>query len=525
MSSASTSSAAVLRGDPGLLRLIDGLLMPGFTGTVPPRWLTDAVAGGLGAVCCFAGNITGAEQITALSAELHGLGDQLVVASDEEGGDVTRLEAGRGSRFPSAAALGRVDDVRATEEVARALGALVRSAGVNLALAPSVDVNANSDNPVIGTRSFGADPAVVARHGAAFVRGVQDVGVAACAKHFPGHGSVDVDSHTHLPVLDADLATLEARDLVPFDAVVAAGVRTVMTAHVVSHALDDSAPATWSSATVALLRERGFTGVLICDALDMAAVAAPWGIGPAAVRALAAGVDLLCLGNPGNVSAVGDGRVGEDLRQFTEVRAAVLAGLDSGAVTVHRLEDAAERVAELAQWCREQRRRPSTAGSGLLDETVPPLSARIASAALDVVGDVRLSGVPHVVDLRTHVNHAAGRSTPKLLEALRRRAPGTTTTPLEAAGTVQDRVAAALTGSTATGSARGTAVVAVVAEPHRDPAQAALLAELLAVVPDAVVVQTGWPDERARLGTRSVTTWGSGRAAAEAAADALLPAP
>jgi beta-N-acetylhexosaminidase len=415
----------------------------------------------------------------------------------------------------------------------------VRSAGVDLALAPSVDVNANADNPVIGTRSFGADPAVVARHGAAFVRGVQDAGVAACAKHFPGHGSVDLDSHTHLPVLDADLATLEARDLLPFDAVVAAGVRTVMTAHVVSHALDDSAPATWSAATVRLLRQRGFTGVLICDALDMAAVAAPWGIGPAAVRALAAGVDLLCLGNPGNVSAAGDGRSGEDLRQFTEVRAAVLAGLDSGAVTVHRLEDAAERMAELSQWCREQRRRPSTADAGLRDETVPPLSARIASAALDVVGDVRLSGVPHVVDLRTRVNHAAGRGAPQLLAALRRRAPGTTAASVEVAGlrvdsTVQERVAAVLAGTPATAGASsgagtsgpaGTAVVALVAEPHRDPAQAALLAALLVAAPDAVVVQTGWPDERARLGARSVTTWGSGRAAAEAAADVLLPAP
>lgn len=519
MTGATTTTGDVVRGDPGLLRLIDGLLMPGFTGPVLPRWLEDAAAHGLGAVCCFAGNITSTDQVTGLSAALHDLGGQLLIASDEEGGDVTRLEAGRGSRFPSAAALGRVDDVHATEEVARALAALVRSAGIDLALAPSVDVNAHPDNPVIGTRSFGADPALVARHGAAFVRGVQDAGVAACAKHFPGHGSVDADSHTSLPVLDADLATLEARDLVPFDAVVKAGVRTVMTAHIVSPALDARAPATWSSATVQLLRRRGFGGVLICDALDMAAVAAPRGLGPAAVRALVAGVDLLCLGNPDNVSSAGDGRSGQDLRQFTEVRRAVMAGVESGQVPVRRLEDAGERVAELASWCREQRRRPRAAAPGLRHEAVPALSARLAAAALDVVGEVRLGGRPHVVDLRTGINHAAGRAAPRLLEALRCRAPGTTAGSPLAAGTVPERVAGALSGGS------GAAVVAVVREPHRDPVQAALLAALLLAAPDAVVVQTGWPDERARLGTRSVTTWGSGRAAAEAAADVLLPAP
>jgi len=514
-----SGATTAVSGDPGLVRLVDGLLMPGFTGPVVPGWLADAVAGGLGAVCCFAGNLTGEDQVTGLTAELHRTSDQLLVCSDEEGGEVTRLEAGTGSRFPSPAALGKVDDVQATRQVARALGALVRSAGIDVALAPSVDVNAHPDNPVIGTRSFGADPALVARHGTAFVQGLQEVGVAACAKHFPGHGSVDVDSHTDLPVMDADLATLDARELLPFDAAVTAGVRAVMTGHIVCPALDPGVPATWSSPTIGLLRRRGFTGVVVSDALDMAAVCVPDGMGPAAVRALAAGVDLLCLGNPSNRSAAGGDRPGADLRQFLEVRSAVLAAVGSGHVTVRRLEEAAQRVAELAGWCCEQRRQAWTAELDLDDGPVPAVSARLAAAALDVVGDVRLAGVPHLVDLRTRVNHAAGHTAPQLLHALRRRRADTTTSSCTPDGTAQDRVAAALEGTS------GRAVVAVAAEPHRDPAQAALLAALLAVAPGTVVVQTGWPDARARLGTRSVTTWGSGRAAAEAAADRLLGAP
>jgi beta-N-acetylhexosaminidase len=514
----SRAATVLPTADPGLVRLVDGLLMPGFTGPSVPDWLADAVTGGLGAVCWFAGNVTGAQQAAGLSAALHELGPSLLVASDEEGGDVTRLEAGRGSRFPSAAALGRVDDVEATERLAGQLGRLVRSLGVDLALAPSVDVNADPDNPVIGTRSFSADPSVVARHGAAVVRGLQGAGVAACAKHFPGHGSVDVDSHTDLPVLDADLATLEARELPPFDAALRAGVRTVMTGHLVVPALDPDAPATCSPAALTLLRSRGFDGVVISDALDMAAVAAPAGLGAAAVRALAAGVDLLCIGNPGNASAAGDGRPGEDLRQFTEVRTALLAAVEAGALPVDRLEDAARRVGELARWCRDQRSRLDLPGDADddLDDEVPADSAALSAAALDVVGDVRLSGVPHVVDLRTRSNVAAGRTAPRLLAALRRTAPGTTASTPPTAGTAGERVAASLPGP---GRA---SVVALASEPHRDPAQAALLAALLAAVPDAVVVQTGWPDPRARLGARSVTTWGAGRAAAEAAAAVLL---
>ena len=222
--------------------------------------------------------------------------------SDEEGGDVTRLEAATGSSYPSHAALGALDDVDATRRVAAAMGRRLRDVGIDVALAPVVDVNADPENPVIGTRSFGATPDLVARHGAAFVRGLQGAGVVACAKHYPGHGSTHTDSHLALPTVADPVEVLLERDLAPFRAAVEAGVRCVMTAHVVFPAYDpvDKVPATLSPVLLGLLRrELGFGGVVITDALDMKAISATVGHGEGAVRSLAAGADLLCIGNPG----------------------------------------------------------------------------------------------------------------------------------------------------------------------------------------------------------------------------------
>ncbi|GAB3844310.1 hypothetical protein GCM10029963_20750 [Micromonospora andamanensis] len=142
----------------------------------------------------------------------------MIVAIDEEAGDVTRIESGRGSSRPGNLALGAVDDPALTEEVARDLGEELAAAGVTLNYAPDVDVNSNPDNPVIGVRSFGAEPSLVARHTTAWVRGLQAGGVAACAKHFPGHGDTRVDSHHDLPRIDADRARLHTVELAPFRA-------------------------------------------------------------------------------------------------------------------------------------------------------------------------------------------------------------------------------------------------------------------------------------------------------------------
>ena len=205
-------------------RLAAACLLPGFEGVVVPEWLRRWIDDGLGGVVLFSHNVESPEQLAALTGGLRGL----VVAIDEEGGDVTRLEHERGSSYPGNFALGAVDDVALTEEVGAAIGADLAAVGVNLNFAPVADVNTNPRNPVIGIRSFGSDPALVARHVAAFVGGMQEVGVAACAKHFPGHGDTELDSHHELPTAGGDLADA----LLPFRAAIDAGVSAIMTAHI-----------------------------------------------------------------------------------------------------------------------------------------------------------------------------------------------------------------------------------------------------------------------------------------------------
>ena len=225
------------------------------------------------------------QQLRELTGVLRAEGDVLV-GIDEEGGDVTRLEVATGSSYPGNAALGAIDDVELTGRVAASIGADLAEVGVNLNLAPVADVNTNPLNPVIGIRSFGADGELVARHVAASVRGLQSAGVAACAKHFPGHGDTAQDSHHELPVVES----LEDAALAPFRAAAEAGVQSVMTAHIVVRSLGE-APATMSREILHdLLRvELGYDGLVITDALEMKAIAATVGVEEGAVRAIARG--------------------------------------------------------------------------------------------------------------------------------------------------------------------------------------------------------------------------------------------
>jgi beta-N-acetylhexosaminidase len=338
-------------------RLAYAVLMPGFSGTSAPPWLLDALADGLGGVCYFGHNLISPEQTAALSAQIHAAGS-VVIAVDEEGGVVTRLHVRDGSPHVGAAVLGRADDLGLTRAVARGIARDVRAAGVDLALAPVVDINSDPANPVIGVRSFGAEAGLVGRHAAAFVTAMQDEGIAACAKHFPGHGDTKVDSHAGLPVVDVDLATLHARELVPFAAAVDAGVRCVMTSHIVFPALDGEM-ATVSPAVLGLLRDDlGFEGVIVSDAVDMRAVSETIGFAEGAVRALAAGVDLVCLGNPANPADPADpagpraGEVPPDEEEFRQAADAVLRAVEAGRLPLARLEQAAARVRALSDWSR-----------------------------------------------------------------------------------------------------------------------------------------------------------------------------
>ena len=218
--------------------LVAACLLASFPGHTAPDWIRRRIERGLGGVVLFAGNVRDREQLAELTAVLRGDGEDVVVAIDEEGGDVTRLEAERGSSYPGNRALGVVDDVGLTERVAAALGGDLADVGVNLDLAPVADLASDPASPIVGVRSFGADPEHVARHVGAFVRGLQCAGVAACAKHLPGHGGTALDSHVELPTVDKPAAELLAEDVLPFRAAIDAGVRAVMTGHLRVPALD-----------------------------------------------------------------------------------------------------------------------------------------------------------------------------------------------------------------------------------------------------------------------------------------------
>lgn len=325
-----------------LRRAAHRVLLPGFYGTTVPQWLAEALAEDLAGVVYFRQNIGTSSQLAALSKAITDLNQRALIATDEESGNVSRLEHSSGSHLPSAAMLGVLNDLTLTINAGKHIARLCGQAGVNLNLAPVVDVNVNPANPVIGVRSFGADTASVAAHSAAMVSGMQASStVAACAKHFPGHGDTAVDSHLGLPRVDEPWPEFAQRHIPPFKAVIEAGVKAIMSAHIVVTALGEE-PATINSSALSLLRTLGFSGVIVTDALDMAAIRAEVGSGEGAVRALLAGADLLCIGNPANES-LEEG----DKADFTEVRDAVVAALESGRLSLERLEQSAQRIAQL----------------------------------------------------------------------------------------------------------------------------------------------------------------------------------
>ena len=317
--------------------------MGAFPGPTLPAWMTSRLDRGLGSICLFGSNIVTPDQLASLTAQLHAVAPDVLIATDEEGGDVTRLHLREGSPHPGNAALGVVDDVALTEAVARSIGVELFAAGVDLNTAPVVDVNSNPANPVIGVRSFGADPSLVARHARAYIAGLQSAGVGACVKHFPGHGDTAVDSHLDLPTVVAPLDVLRRRELAPFATAVAAGTLAVMTSHVLLPAIDPSLPATLSPSVLKLLRDDlGFDGLLVSDALDMKGASAGRGEPAAAVLALAAGCDLLCLGAE------------KDAELHDAIVSAIVAAVRSGELAESRLVEAADRVVrasrQVQQW-------------------------------------------------------------------------------------------------------------------------------------------------------------------------------
>ena len=376
-----------------LERLALGCLLPGFPGEQPPDWVRRLLEEGLGGVVLYAWNVRDPGQLRGLTDALRAERRELVVAIDEEGGDVTRLEAKDGSSYPGNLALGVVDDVGLTRAVAGAMAGDLAAAGINLDFAPVADVNTTVDNPIIGVRSFGSDAALVARHVAAFVEGLEGGGVAACAKHFPGHGDTLEDSHLELPTVEA----LRPEALLPFRAAIDAGVTAIMTAHIRVREIGDE-PATLSPAVLGdvLRGELGFTGVAITDALEMKAISGTVGVEQGAVQALAAGADALCLGHDLGADSV------------ERIVAAVVEG-----VAEERLAEAAARVAGIGG---------SRAAVGAPNRGV---GAAAAGRAVRAEGDVRLTRPAVVVELRPEPTIAVDARNGGLGDMLASRVPGT----------------------------------------------------------------------------------------------------
>jgi beta-N-acetylhexosaminidase len=315
------------------------LFTVGFHGTAPSREVLELVRRGVSGVILFGRNVVDAEQVAALVADLKRAADRpLLVSIDQEGGRVARLRAPQGfTELPPMRAVGASGDEDLAFRVGALLGRELRAVGIDQDYAPCVDVDTNPANPVIGDRSFSREAADVARFGAALARGLQSAGVAACAKHFPGHGDTSQDSHKDLPRLPHALARLRDVELVPFRALAAAGVASVMTAHVVFEALDAARPATLSRAVLELLRrDCGYDGCAVSDDLEMSAVAAHFALEDAVPAALAAGIDQLMVCHRPDVQA----RAIDLLRQAVE----------RGAVSRERLAEARRRVAGLLAW-------------------------------------------------------------------------------------------------------------------------------------------------------------------------------
>ena len=273
------------------------LIYVGFHGTaVPPPLAAWIAAGRVGGVVLFKRNIDAPAQLRRLCADLHACaptGAPLLIAIDQEGGRVQRLRA-PWTEWPPMRRVGDHGDLGATAALGAALARELRDLGIGLDFAPVVDVDTNPQNPVIGDRAFGRDPARVAAHAAALLTALQQGGVAACAKHFPGHGDTQSDSHRELPRLDHDLDRLREVELVPFAAAARAGVASMMTAHVLFPRLDRRRPATLSPPIMALLRDDlAYDGVVFSDDLEMKAVADHFSIRDRVVGPLEAGCDAL----------------------------------------------------------------------------------------------------------------------------------------------------------------------------------------------------------------------------------------
>jgi beta-N-acetylhexosaminidase len=285
-----------------LRREIGQLLIGSLPGTtITPELRSLAREFQLGGITLFKRNIEAPEQVAELNHDLQALasGLPLWAAVDQEGGRVARLRAPF-TEWPPMATLGRAGDETLARRFAAALAAELKAVGISLDFAPVLDIHTNASNPIIGDRALGEDAETVARLGAAIIRGLQENGIAACGKHFPGHGDTSVDSHLALPLVEHPPDRIRRVECVPFREAVRSGVAFIMTAHILVPSLDEEKPATLSPVVVrGMLREElDFNGVILSDDLEMKAIADTYTVPDAAIQAIAAGCDgvLVCSG-------------------------------------------------------------------------------------------------------------------------------------------------------------------------------------------------------------------------------------
>lgn len=312
---------------------------PEFSST-PARELREFPLGGV-ILFSDAGNIESPGQVADLTEAIQRAAVDngvvpLFIAVDQEGGNVARLTEGV-TVFPGNMALGATGSEELSRQSAAVIAWELRTLGINFNFAPVVDVNSNAHNPVIGVRSFGSDPHAVARLGRAMVEPYRREKVIATAKHFPGHGNTDVDSHYGLPLIPGDLSRLAELELLPFQEMIDAGIPAVMMAHILAPGLTGSKelPASLSPEAVSYLREEmGFQGLVVSDSLSMGAISERWGLEEAAVEAFRAGVDLILFG-PWIGTSPGDGK---------KIFSALLGALEEGTITTERLDQSVERI-------------------------------------------------------------------------------------------------------------------------------------------------------------------------------------
>lgn len=358
------------------------LIVGGFDGEQLPEQMAEELGRGhRGGVISFKKNLTSLEQVVALNRSIIAAAPPELlpfISVDQEGGRVVRLPAPF-TWLPPMRRIGAADDAALTRSAAEQVAHELAAVGFNLDFAPVMDVDTNPDNPVIGDRAFGGDPRRVMKHGVAFLRGLQDNKVLACAKHFPGHGDTDRDSHLELPAVARGRERLDRVEIPPFRAASGAGVAAMMTAHVIYHALDAKVPATFSHAICSgLLRDEiGFAGVLFSDDLEMGAIANHHDIEEAAVMAVLAGCDALL--------------VCKDWELQERAHAALVARAQSDAQFEARCRHAADRSLRARATCaprveRDAAIREAVGGVGAM-ELLERMAVADAAAEVTEPGD------------------------------------------------------------------------------------------------------------------------------------------